>query len=454
MGSTKSSFLAVLLSLCSLSLYAGSVTLQAGAFKTEDEAWQVARELELTGLPISVRSEESAEKGLFHKVLLGNFETRAEADAIKADLNAKGISTFVRANANHDLSAVRAAINGTSTTDYFKTTTKPLASSAETSSSLVAEDTELKELLQKSTTSPETLRRFTGAINSAPDENGAKAKAILALGHYTFSGKSAYRGLNYDLSESRRLLLMVANGEIAAVAEDQVEAQEMLAHQLHYYTRDYIAALDAYRQVLASHIERGNSWKVAKTRAEIAATIYELAKVSGFNRAEAQNALEQQWTEATAHQEPYLNGETDDAMRVRNYTFRIGLMLTEILMEQKKWMEAKQIGLSLTQMYADFRECRGLMAESYCHLAKVGLNLRDKQLCYSAIAEAIKYGEMSGKTWGDVNRDPVWKAYALKNAGAFYFEESQETKDQIKAQMHSKFPEHPGLKTYFGGEER
>jgi len=325
-------------SLLSASVNAGSITLQAGAFKSEAEAKAKASEIEKKGFsPVSVRAEETAEKGLFYKVLVGDFGNRADASAINDELKSAGVRAFIRSSDSYDVASVAAAISGRSFKPYFHdsvTSTSDLFTT-HVESLLVKR----KEVLTGETTSPETLKRFADFVTRLPAST-ARSRDIVTLGHYTFSGKSAYNGKKYDLTAIRDLLLQVANGNTPADVKDCLAAREMVAHELHYYSRKYPEALSAYEQLLNYYRASGDVAKAAKARMELAATAFEFTKVSGLDKETLESRIADFWQAGIADQSAILTSNSAEAIQVRVYTCRIGLMLEEIIMLQKDWSRA------------------------------------------------------------------------------------------------------------------
>lgn len=288
-------------------------------------------------------------------------------------------------------------------------------------------------------------------IKMFPDAHPGKGREIIMLGHLTFSGKSAYDQIVDDFGEAREMLLKVANGDVAATAEEKLKARAMVCHILHYYDRNYVAALKGYNQVIREQTSRGLDEDTAKTRMQIAAASYELAKATSYNRADLQRRIENLWKEASLLQDDYLTSNSQSAQNIRIYTLRVGLMLSEVLIEQDRWDEALIVADSITKGYSEYNECLPFVAESWCHKAHIGVKINNKQLWEQSVDEAIRICEsIKTKVWGSDDRDPYWKAYAWKNVGSYHFKEPQKTKERIKAEMIKKFPDHAGLAVYFG----
>ena len=437
-------------SVCCGDVRAEGYAVQVGAFSSLEHAEVHSAEIRLQGIePVSVFAEESAKFGMQYKVLVSGFASRADASKQKETLAGQGIDGFVRQAQSYDIAAVRAVINGATESNIFATS-HPLTVVVDEAltASMAAQRS---ELLASDTTSPQTLERYFEFLDALPDSSTAKGAEIITYASYTFSGKSAYDGVMYDFSAANDLLQKVASGSVAASPAHRLRAKAMLAHSLHYYSQNYLDTLPAYREILALHLENQSWVQAAKIRMEIAGASYELAERSGFDWGELQPVILSIWDEAVAMQEPFLEGAGEGNRQIRNYTSRIGLMLSETYIEQEKWEETKEIAQNLIAMYREYPECKGILAEAYCHLGKVGIKLRDKQLCYEAVDHAIELSNQAGRVWGDVNRDPLWKAYALKNAAAYYFDEPDEVRRRIKDDMYRLFPNHPGLETYFGG---
>ncbi len=425
--------------------------VQVGAFKSEEEAAGKAAALQDPVLnPVRVQQEETGDKGFFYKVFVGDFESRAEAEKAKADLRARGVFGYVRAATSFDVSAVRAALNGPAE-DFFTTGSQPLAR-IEAFPTLPASLALMrKSAFSGTSTAPAVLRAAKSYIEQIPDDHPAKGQDIVYLAHLTLSGKSAYSGQKHDLTAVKQMLSKVANGEIAALPRDRDTARFKIAHILHYYDHDYVNALKAYKQLLADQITYGRAANVAKMRMEVASTSYELAKRSGYDRGELLVPISMLWDDAVLHQQDFLSTNTQEAKDVREFTSRIGLMLSEILMEQQQWEQAKELAARIVDSYSEFEETQGEVAEAYSHLAHIGIELNDKDLCYSSADAAIEILKNTGTVWGDPNRDVLWKAYAWKNVASYRFNEPQAVRNRIKAEMIALFPNHPGIETYFGG---
>jgi len=427
--------------LATLSSGASTFVLQAGAFQDEEEARVKAVEIESSGVsPVLVRPEELANKGLFYKVLVGDYKSRAMATEAKALLKEKGIHCYVRSAESYDSSVVRNAIEGTDLTPYF-TDTKTLFDNSFTTLT-EPQLSRRNEILAKETTSPAAIKNYAGFIDSLPDTNTAKSKEIISLGWYSFSGKSAYHGKAYDLSSATEMLREVANGKINGSTDDKLKAREMVAHSLHYYSRDYQSALKAYRQILTQCVEEGRGAQAAKARMEIAAASFELATSSGYNKEELEAAVARLWEDAISMQGEYFGNDDADSKRVRVYTFRIGLMLTEIIMLQKDLQRAAQLNESIISIYDGMTECAAELAEAYCHQTSIAYDQDNLDKAGKAANMVIELAETKRwRGWGDKDRDQLLKAFTFKYGILLKKRSSAEEKAALKQIMKRHFPD-------------
>jgi len=94
------------------------------------------------------------------------------------------------------------------------------------------------------------------------------------------------------------------------------------------------------------------------------------------------------------------------------------------------------------------------LAEAYCHQAHIYIELKKPALALASAEMAIKLLDKRKKPqWGDINRDPLWKAYAWKNTALHALSAPLKERQALEAEMKNRFPNHPGLKYYFGEKE-
>jgi len=428
------------------------LTVQVGAFSNQEDAADFKSRIEGQGFqPVIVRPEENAEKGLLYKTLVGNFETRAAAEAAKNALEASGTVGFIRNLNSRNVADIRAAITAaTQTVSYFSDPENGQAVSSEESSATLNIKAMREQVLADESTSSEKIKAWRQHVSLLSDADPAKGGELVRLGYLAGANASIYRGGSDDYVSIQPLLAEVANGKISANDYDRLAARAQVAHYLHYYLHDYQRALSAYRQVLRDALDIKDYRAAANARMEIAAASFEFAKATGIDFGDLQAAVSALWNDAVQMQKQFLSDNSLTGKTVRQSTCRIGLMLSEILMAQRNWSDARSVAESVISIYQDQDELGGERAEAWCHLGRIGLELRDKPLCYRAVDNAIALGEKANKIWGDERRDPLWKAWALKNAASYYFDEPVEVRLQIKEQMMQRFKGNPGLKKYFG----
>lgn len=426
--------------------------VQVGAFSTELEAETVANNVgdAVLGSSATVRPESSDKKGLLYKVLVGNYESRGEAaDACESLANA-GFKGYIRSAESYDKQLVHALIQGNETTEYFKTTGTV---AAELSTTYALELKSRRDgILKGETTSPQRLRDYREYLLTFSDSDPGKAREIVTLAHLATKGRSIYRGERAEFETVQNLLRKVADGQITATVSDRMAARALVAHYLHYYARTYSEALSAYAQLLQERQKTNDDAGIAKVRMEIAAASFELTKTSGYNWAELQKRVFALWNDAVEMQNAHLGDNDNVSKAVRAYTLRIGLMLSEIMMGQKLWPEAGELASSLVAMYKEYPECYGEVAEAHCHLARIKLEQGNAAGSIAAAEEAIKFADKPGRTkFGDIYRDPLWKAYAWKHTALAKSGATAKERFLHKQEMIKRFPNHPGLKKYFKG---
>lgn len=427
-----------------------SFTLQAGAFSNRGDAQAYSVGVRAAGFDsVSILEEETGTKGIFYKVLAGSFSARSEADTAKLKLESQGIDAFVRVNASFDSTVVKTAIEG-SAADYFSSGSELLENNSQPEQ-LVAGLPELRrQSLSGPTTAPETLRAFADYIRMLPDTNPGKGKEIVMLGHRTFSGKRAYSGNNYSFEPAKGLLIKTANGEIASSMENKLEAREMIAHILHYYDRAYIDALTAYRQIRAEYRRIENVDKVGEINKEIASTSYELAKQSAYDLALLEPVITELWKENIELQNSYSDTSSTSAVNIRKYTLTIGLMLSEILLNQDKWQEVDELTASLDAIFSDYQDCQLLLVESLCHRAEAGINLDNLIMTNDATTRGMKMVEKQpGILWGDSTVDVAFKIHVWRLAMLQKFQYPDSEQAAFKAYCYQKFFGHPMAKQIF-----
>lgn len=414
------------------------------------QEWQ-ARSPETSVTVVSVAADP---KGFPFKVLMGPFASRSMAEQKKAALKVGGFESLIRTSAELSPEHIWAAIAGGTTetkkifSDPPQGQTRAVESVTDRPSHQTSRRQEVKAM--RPTTSPETLAAIEDLARALPDTDPLKGEMII-LCHWRRLGLvKAYQNSGTDVGANREALMAVANGRIASDAANLVVARAVVARVLHYHDRDKPAALAAYRQILADALAGGDFTTAAKMRMELAGCMIELARETGFNITMLEPHIVKLWRENSALESYYDTTASEQASVIRCATARLVLMLTELHLERQQWNAASAMNQEMITNYAAYPECQGELAEAYCHQAHIGLRTGNRAMCLDAVAQAIATAERHGRAiWGDVNRDPLFKAHTWKNAALKEFNAPTAERDELKAEMQRRFPGHPGLTTLF-----
>ncbi len=446
--------LAVLATAPALLVAAPHLSVQVGAFRTIEEANAQSENARRAGAEsVAIRKEETGEVGVFYKVLVGDFASRDEAEAAKAELAKSGLDGFIRGNASLDLAKVAAAIeNGEA--DYF--TTGSVVESLSVDTSLPANFAAVRAAaLAGPTTAPETLKGIADYIALIPDTNPGKAREINMLGHRTMSGKSAQKSYPDSAFEpARSLMMQVANGEIAVRKQEQAEARALISHLLHYYDHDHINALKAYRQVLADQLQIKNLVGAAKTRSEIAGTCLELARKSGYDKNKLEPAFAELWQDNLNQLMAEIQ-QNDQASTITEISaIKNGLMLTELYLHQEKWQEAVDMSISLEKVFGDSPAAKVYLLESYTHRAAAGIYMNNHDVAREATDKALlTLGDDNIALWGATEHNVAWKIHRWRLGMMQKFRYPQEQRGAFQKYCYERFKELPNLAEDFAPEE-
>lgn len=423
--------------------------VQVGGFAAQSEAQALVEKLATQGFPGAVvRFVESEKTAAKYKVTLGEFPTRDDATEMKTRLSAVGQGGFVRSVGELNPAAIAAALENFSPKAGFFQPVQPAAKAAALPSR-IAEKVAAAD--SGMTTTPEKVKQLRDAIREMPDTNAAKATNVLKLSKRAFVGCSSTSGKKPETYDDIKTeLKRVANGQTAATKDDLLTARAQYAKLLHYYDRDKVSALQAYRHVLAEAERDKDDWIASQTRMELAAVLFELSKENNLELRNLEPKLATLWEQSRAVERTYETTTSAVARRSRWTTARIGLMLSEVKLATEQWQSAADLIESMIEVYTPYPECQDELAEAYCHKATAMMKLSRKEECYAAADKSIEIARSRQKPiWGDPHRDVIWKAYNWKTAAAsMRFKESRAYVDKLKAQVAAEFPDHPALGDY------
>jgi hypothetical protein len=88
--------------------------------------------------------------------------------------------------------------------------------------------------------------------------------------------------------------------------------------------------------------------------------------------------------------------DSEAAKTVRRSAIRVGLMLAESRICQQKWQEALEIDQALVGKYEANDECKGYLAEAYCHMAHIGTELGHYELVSNSADMAVALADEVG----------------------------------------------------------
>lgn len=433
-----------MVSLSTSQLHASSAlyTLQIDAFQTKREAQDRLTELQEISIgPILIDIEPDAPQNAKYRILVGEFDSKDNAVKAKAALKKQHVPAKVRMILQYDAKEIDLAISG-QLPNLIRVKQVPSASTE----TLAAAQSEIKSVrpvtpLGKSTTSPKALRQYRSFINQLPDNHPAKAGEVLTFAYRKFSGRSSYSENRPDYIHLKSLLRRVANKSINGTHGQSLKARELYVHLTHYYDRDYVAAIRGYHQLIKYAEKRGHYGVMAAKRASLAGALYELSKSSGYPLPKTESALYDLWHRNCTLQDESFTSNPKQAKVIRSSTSKIGLMLTEIYLQQKMWPEAESLAKLLISSYESFDECMPAVAESYCHLTHVYAVTGRPNNCYESGEKATSIAEKIGKPiWGDNRRDVGWKSLAWqRRAAVLALDEKMQSK--IEDVMRTKYPE-------------
>lgn len=390
-------------------------TIQVGAFSDPAKANEQVEAINRLGLGVAqTLAEKSGNKGTLWKVVVGDFGNRQEAESLLGELKKQQINGYIRTVDSVDVEIIARAIeNGQG--DIFSTGT--LVSDDYENPPLPAGFSTIRaQALNGETTSPETLAAIIDYIDLIPDNHAGKAKEILMLGNRSLSGKDSFLG-NYtrsSLGPVKALLFKVANGDVAVNPKDQVRARAMLARIMHYYDRTQLEALRAYRQVLADQKAVGDLPEALKTRSEISALIFEMAKQSGYDKSNLLTHVRTLWDDSLADLEKVEGGHPNVDM-ARSSTVKVGLMLTEIMLLLRDWEAAIALSTTLEEFFGEYTKCRLLLVESFCHRIEAAIHLDNQAVSEYASLKGLEWIQRHGDVlWADPEMDVTFKIHVWR----------------------------------------
>lgn len=425
--------------------------LQAGAFTSYDSAQKALAELKpILGDQGSITTSSLPNDRFSFRVLAGVFGTRNEAETAKKALGQKGLKTIVRIRDEIDAKAVDEVFSYKSP-DYFLTPTSlSQASEPEISLNLKSEITAINA---RPTTDTSILADIENVVAQLPESRHEKAPLVLRHARLSPLGKNPYGNEQADISWDKATLLAIASGPTAATPAQRFEARQLVARATHYFDRDRVSALRAYKHLLRDAKENGDEWAATMLRLQIGAAAFELTKDNSLSSDVLQQKLLSLWRENLNFASTCMTSTSALARRARWTTARLELMVCEMSMQQGQWEQAKQISDETISKYGSFKECQDEVAESYCHQAHIAIENGTMDECYAAVQRAIEIAEARGKPiWGDPARDVLWKAYAWRITAAMKFGEPIDVINDMKAQLARKFPGHPKLSVFLGND--
>lgn len=344
----QSTFFALIVFFVPVISWGAEFTIQVGAFESIERAVQtetLVRSCSDHFLEVRVQKEQTGTLGLFHKVLVGRFSCRHQASVEREKLANLGIAGFVRVNSSLDYSNVQVALQSEAPLYFAEGGFAPVSKDdfpiLDLATAILRE-----RAISGATTAPETLRAFFDYVQELSDSNPLKSQDIITLAYRVLADKSAYSGENYQLNEIKNLLTKVACGMVVTTPEHKATARRLVAHLLHYYDRDYISALRAYKQILSQESSLAHK---AKIQMEIAAATYELAKTTACDHDLLQHEMSKIWVNATQLFNNCDSLDREGEQEITVCTVRIGLMLSEIMIDREQWQEARDVSESIVQ---------------------------------------------------------------------------------------------------------
>ncbi len=262
-------FLALLHSVCFAEVPPPSAlrAVQCGALSTATEADTLERRLEAAGFGPIWRSNDED----YVRIYVGRLDRYPDTHLLKNDLRDAGFrDAFEKAFPNTSGAEFSGQFRTPQPRLLFRdpTSQKPFYSPA----SLLPpeQDPELADLARALRTGdPGSFTAARSKLNRLEDRDPLKGWLMVQLS----------RGLvlrDFSAEEAFPMLLEVARGEVAATAEDQLEARWLAADSFHYFETNSLKAYEAYNEILREH---GSDEGVrARAMTEIAACLLELAQ--------------------------------------------------------------------------------------------------------------------------------------------------------------------------------
>lgn len=415
--------------------------LQAGAFANAAAAEAKVGELRSLGYSDArvSRSTLETDKSLY-RVLVGQFDSKAEAIHLQDRLAANGINTFVQQPQKpHRTSVLSNSTDIGPMRSYFTSgaASFPVAEAVPLPAELEARRLQCLDL---PATAPENLVAMEKLVRDIPDTHPEKSRfaVLLAFGH--LYGKSAYAesAKNVPTDKLIACLLPVAKGDIVASDVRKLTAQELIAKLLHYYKNDRDAALLAYRHILAEAAGKSPRFE-AQARLQVAALIYESHKQAPVSYGLLERQIIDLYEQNRTLDMGCRTSGHKDTEVVESATLRMGLMLSEVFMNQSKWNEAGTLVDSLIAIHKDEANTSGEVAELWFHKAKIHrVEGRYEESIQAARTAQKLASDLNRPVWGAAMRDVSLKALMAEQQGAELAKRSQTELDDINSRLKAR----------------
>lgn len=397
-----------------------------------------------------VRRVVLPDSGTMYRLAVPGYASRFDAETSSAELSAINLKHLIRADEEAQPGWIRAAVEGSDRRAAFPDAEIPVSMWRQAPLPIPVEtDVRLRAIktIDMSTSMVDVL----DAIRSVDDGHPAKASAIVeridCLLKAAPPGTPRPLFWNEMISEIKR----VADGRVRVDGTSLTVARKRVAHILHYYERDRVGALRAYRQILTEVGHQGDPVTASDMRLQIAAAMFELLKDHGLSQIEFRDQL-MVLIELSADEEQRLAVEPQSpaALAARKATSRMMLMLAESYLADSEWADAWLVDQNIVSTYAMYPDRYGEIGEAYCHLAHIACELGDYPSVVDATGRAIAAADALGKPiWGDKKRDVAFKAHLWRLHAARVLKQSTEEVRAAEDAVLQRFPNHASLKDWF-----
>ncbi len=380
-----------------------SFGVQVAAFSTESEAQAAAAAL-ADAPDVTVVTFKTGTT-TYHRLVVGRFPTREDAEAYARTLPTAS-KPLIRAWSELDTTTLVRTIYETTIPAYFRAALKAPATTATLEALMPAEREGYTELLNTPTTAPGALTKMVDFVTKLLATEPMRARATVEFARRYIRQNNPYKPITLSMTPLARELLAVADGDIAATDEDRWTARKFYVRYIHYYQRDGVAAVRAWRQIAREAEPAERSATLALARMEMCAAAFELVRDYGLSYPEFDAWLTEQFELAMALQRRFADKTDAKARQTRWTTARIGLMHAETIKLQVASDAALAICQALIDAFDRYPECQDEIATARSYMMQFYAYQHRYRECLDAAEKCFDSLRRSGRVvWGDERGD-------------------------------------------------